>query len=63
MAGRIKEACGVAIHRLRVSELRPFNVMYEEDLDSIRLLASLLIPVKDQWKMESLVLDKQTSTD
>ena len=57
-AGRIKEACEVAIRRLRVSELHPLGVIYEERIDPIRLLACLLVPVKDQWKLESLVLKK-----
>lgn len=61
MAGRTREACDVAIHRLKVSELHPFDVAYEEQLDSMRLLASLLIPIKDQWKLESLVLEDKTS--
>lgn len=56
-AGRIREACAVGIKRLRVSELHPFRVIYEEELDSSRLLASLLIPVRDQWRLESLVLE------
>jgi len=55
-AGRVREACAQAIHRLRVSELKPFNVDYEEDLDPIRLLASMLVPISQQWKLESLVL-------
>ena len=59
-AGRIKDACAVAINRLRVSDLHPFNVIYEEKLDPDRLLASLLIPVKGQWILESMVLEKQS---
>ena len=59
MAGRIKDACDAAIHRLHVSGLNPFTVMYEDELDPVRLLASLLIPTKDQWKLESLVLEKK----
>ncbi len=55
-AGRVREACAQAIHRLRVSELKPFNVDYEENLDPGRLLASMLVPVNQQWKLESLVL-------
>ena len=56
LAGRIRDACAVAIQRLHVSELNPLNVVYEERIDSIRLLASLLIPVWDQRNLESLVL-------
>jgi CRISPR-associated protein Csx17 len=55
-AGRVREACAQAIHRLCVSELKPFNVDYEEDLDPVRLLASMLVPINQQWKLESLVL-------
>lgn len=56
MAGRINEACQVAITRLRISDLTPFNVTYEEPLNHVRLLASLAIPVYDQARLESLVL-------
>ncbi|HYA42334.1 MAG TPA: type I-U CRISPR-associated protein Csx17 [Syntrophobacteraceae bacterium] len=59
-AGRIDEACRVAIYRLRVSELKPFDVVFEERLDPRRLLASLLIPTTDQWKLESLVLESES---
>ena len=52
------DACEVAIRRLKLSELHPFDVKYEEDVDPIRLIGSLLIPVKDQWKLESLALEK-----
>jgi CRISPR-associated protein Csx17 len=58
LSGRIQEACEVAIRRLKVSELHPFDVIYKEDVDPIRLIGSLLIPVKDQWKLESLTLEK-----
>jgi len=57
LSGRIKEACECAVRRLKVSELHPFDILYEEGNDPNRLLASLLIPVKDQWKLESLVLE------
>ncbi len=57
LAGRIREACEVAINRLRVSELNPFQVSYEESLDPVRLMASLLIPVGQPWKLESIVLE------
>ena len=63
LAERIKEACDVAVHRLSVSDLHPFNITYMEAVDTIRLLASLLIPAKDQWKLESLVLEKQTTNN
>jgi len=65
MAGRIPEACEVAIHRLRISGLNPMKVDYEEELDNIRLLASLAIPISsyDQSTMESLVLDVSKNKD
>ncbi len=59
MADRIKDACDVAIHRLHVSGLSPFIARYREELDPNRLLASLLIPVRDQWRLESLVLEEK----
>ncbi len=59
VAGRIKDACNVAINRLHVSGLHPFKVTYEEQVNPTRLLASLLAPVKDQWILESQVLEKQ----
>jgi CRISPR-associated protein Csx17 len=57
MAGRMEDACEAALHRLRVSGLSPFQVVYEDNIDPARLTASLLIPVKDQWQLESLVLE------
>jgi hypothetical protein len=44
-----------------VSELHPFDVTYEESFEPIRLIGSLLIPVKDQWKLESLALKKASA--
>ncbi|MCX5903354.1 MAG: hypothetical protein NTV89_07755 [Proteobacteria bacterium] len=58
-AGRIRDACDAAIQRLNVSDLHPYRVMYDESIDATRLLASLMIPVQDQWRLESLVLEKQ----
>lgn len=60
-AGRVRDACDAAIHRLRVSDLHPLNVIYEEQIDSVQLLASLLIPVSDQRKLESLVLEEESA--
>jgi CRISPR-associated protein Csx17 len=57
LGGRIGDACEVALHRLRVSGLSPFQVIYEDKIDPVRLTASLLVPVRDQWKLESLVLE------
>ena len=56
LARRIADACAVAVQRLYVSNLSPYTVSYQEELDPIRLLSSLLIPVRDQWKLEVLVL-------
>jgi CRISPR-associated protein Csx17 len=61
LSGRIQDACEVAIRRLMVSELHPFDVTYEESFEPIRLIGSLLIPVKDQWKLESLALKKASA--
>ncbi|MEN6486167.1 MAG: type I-U CRISPR-associated protein Csx17 [Syntrophobacteraceae bacterium] len=62
-AGRVLDACSVAIHRMKVSELKPFAVTYEEKLHPMRLLACLLVPVSEQRKMEALVLEKKTDRD
>ncbi|MGA2957855.1 MAG: type I-U CRISPR-associated protein Csx17 [Thermodesulfobacteriota bacterium] len=59
-SGRVKDACDLATRRLRISELHPFEVSYEDELNPVRLMASLLIPVKDQWRMEWLVLEPKT---
>jgi len=55
-AGHLQEACNVAIRRLFVSGLNPYQVEYGENMNPILILASLLIPIKDQWKLENLVL-------
>ena len=59
-SGRVKDACDLATRRLRISELHPFEVIYEDELNPVRLMASLLIPVNDQWRMEWLVLEPKT---
>lgn len=56
LSGHFQDACNVAIHRLFVSGLNPYQVGYVENLNPILILASLLIPIKDQWKLENLVL-------
>jgi CRISPR-associated protein Csx17 len=61
-AGRLCEACQLAVHRLRVSGLDPFEVDYEDELDPTRLLASLFIPVRGQTQLEHLVLAKKSAT-
>ena len=60
-ANRLKEACDIAIRRLGVSDLNPFNVTHEEPVDAHRMLASLLLPISGQWKLESLVMDRKTN--
>jgi CRISPR-associated protein Csx17 len=62
LARRITDACDLAVHRLFISDLSPYTVSYQERLDPIRLLSSLLIPVRDQWKLEVLVLKNKTQT-
>jgi CRISPR-associated protein Csx17 len=59
-SGRVKDACDLATRRLRISELHPFEVSYEDEINPLRLMASLLIPVRDQWQMERLVLEPET---
>ncbi|MCP4691174.1 MAG: type I-U CRISPR-associated protein Csx17 [Desulfobacterales bacterium] len=56
MAGRVTEAYELAARRLRVSGLAPYDVVYEEAFEPFRLLASLMIPVRDWRRLESLVL-------
>lgn len=60
-AGRTPEAAKLAVHRLKIAELRPFEVEYDEQVDPIKLLASLLIPTKNQWQLERLVLQDKTN--
>lgn len=59
LAGRVREACQVAIRRLSIEGLDPFEVDYQEDLDPTRLLASLMIPVRDGNILENMVLNYQ----
>ena len=56
-AGRIREACGIAVNRLRAANLKPLLVQYEEALDPKRMLAGLLVPTHHDV-LESLVLSK-----
>lgn len=63
-AGRTAEACEVAIRRLYVSGLKPYRVRYEDDRsDPLRLLASLLIPTRNQSRLEAQVLELTTDGD
>lgn len=57
-AGRVQEATQVALRRLLISGLRPLSVQYEEWIEPDRLLAGLLVPTGEQWRLESLVLEK-----
>lgn len=61
-AGRTADACRIAVGRLRSSELNPFDVHYEESLDSLRLMAALLVPVRTGGEMENLVLKRKTES-
>ncbi|MEN6320587.1 MAG: type I-U CRISPR-associated protein Csx17 [Syntrophaceae bacterium] len=59
VSGRTSEACDVASKRLYVSGLKVFLVKYSNnDLNSTRLLASLLTPVMKIEDIESLVIAK-----
>jgi CRISPR-associated protein Csx17 len=58
-AGRISEALAVSHKRLMVSGFKVFNVDYSnQGLDPARLLASLLIPVRDKQELEMMVMAK-----
>ncbi|ACV68907.1 type I-G CRISPR-associated protein Cas8g1/Csx17 [Desulfohalobium retbaense] len=61
-AHRVDEACNKATQRLRISNLHPFPIYFEEELEPQRLLASLMLPVKDQHILENLVLERTTIT-
>lgn len=50
-AGRISEAAGIAMFRLRVAGFRPLNVDYEGGMNAQRLAGALLIPV---WSGKAL---------
>lgn len=60
-AGRVTEACELAVRRMRIAGLHPFEVRYEDRSDPYRMLASLLIPSGEKRKMESMVLSNQVS--
>ena len=59
-AGRVEEACAKAVQRLKISDLRPFPVRYNEPLSPARLLASLIVPIKNQNLLEEMVLQMPT---
>ena len=60
--GRVLEANKLAIHRLKVAGANPFEVSYEEEVKPLRLLASLLIPVRGHKQLGSLVLGDRNGT-
>lgn len=55
-AGRVKEACMVASTRLRVSGLNPRTSDFNESIEPLRLLASLMFPVKSMAGLEKMIL-------
>lgn len=57
LAGRLEDACRLAINRLLASGLRPFRVEYREKLSGSRLLAALLVPVSSWRRFASLVVN------
>jgi len=54
-AGRIKEACSVAANRLRVSGLNPRTSDFNESMESLRLLSSLMVPVRSMNGLEEMI--------
>ncbi|MFO8070281.1 MAG: type I-U CRISPR-associated protein Csx17 [Polyangia bacterium] len=58
-AGRASETVALAHKRLRVSNLKPLPVEADDWIDARRQLAALLIPTRDQWLLESLVLEEK----
>jgi CRISPR-associated protein Csx17 len=62
-AGRGGEAVEAAKKRLFVSGLLALPVAFETGLQPMRLLASIMIPVRGSGALEKLVLVEQTKTD
>ncbi len=56
-AGRLSEACRLATHRLRISDLKPLPVAYQDEIDPTRALAALMVPIRRLGLLESLVLN------
>ncbi|MEE9911029.1 MAG: type I-U CRISPR-associated protein Csx17 [Deltaproteobacteria bacterium] len=56
-AGRGAESIQAALHRVRVSGLMPLPVNQDEQINTQRQLAALIIPTNDQGLLESLVLE------
>lgn len=53
----ISDAAGIACHRLIISGFHPRNEHFQTSVDSIRLAASLLLPVKFSRSMASTIFD------
>lgn len=64
LAGRTKAACEVAHRRLRNAGLSPRNADFPDERDSVRLAASLLIPIHPIESLSRLVLreDREAAT-
>lgn len=62
-AGRTPEACEIAIRRLRASGFAPIQVRYEQSGESIRLAASLLIPIHSISRISRRVLYPQNQEE
>lgn len=65
LAGRVGEACHIAQRRLMVAQRHPFIVEYREELDPVRLAASLLFPIspRERRDIERLVLYPQNKRE
>lgn len=57
--GSVESAAGLAVHRLRVAGLRPLDVTYSGGVDSRRLAAALLIPVRQQRLLATGIFHKE----
>jgi CRISPR-associated protein Csx17 len=58
-AGRADDAVASTRNRLVASGLRPLPVSDGNWIDSYRQLAALLVPVRDRFRLESMVLQKE----
>lgn len=58
-AGSIEDATEMAVRRLRIAGLRPLDVPYAGGMDSRRLAAALLIPVRQRRLLDSGILREQ----
>jgi CRISPR-associated protein Csx17 len=66
-ANRTREACNIAIRRLRASGCAPiqasYGAEYEQNGEGIRLAASLLLPIHCLGKLSGRVLHPQTENE